>query len=181
MNITFEKAHLDHQKVIFKWLAKPHIQEFWDNSQEHKDDIINFMCGNKRTYFYGTMQYWVALMNNRPFGFIVSDDVLTEQEDLPPLHRAHLSKTGHTVTLDFGIGDKEFLGKKLASPTLIAFTEFYKAHIDPKADTFFIDPDESNPKACHVYETAGFEKVGEVNMTTGFFNGGKIHLMTKTI
>ena len=37
--ISFEKASIKHQDMIFKWLAEPHMQEFWDNSQEHKDDL----------------------------------------------------------------------------------------------------------------------------------------------
>jgi hypothetical protein len=34
------------------------MQEFWDNGQEHKDDIINFIHGRKQHYFYGTTQHW---------------------------------------------------------------------------------------------------------------------------
>lgn len=39
MNIHFEKANLSHKETIFNWLKEPHVQEFWDNSQEHKDDF----------------------------------------------------------------------------------------------------------------------------------------------
>lgn len=30
-----------------KWLNEPHVQEFWDNTQAHKEDILNFIQGRK--------------------------------------------------------------------------------------------------------------------------------------
>lgn len=97
------------------------------------------------------------------------------------MHRHHLSKNGHTITIDFGIGNIVFLGKGLAAPTLQAFTEFYKREIDPKADTFFIDPVENNPRAFHVYEKAGFQMVAYYVMKGGAFEGQKAFLMVKTL
>jgi len=37
-DIHFEKAILSHKDIIFEWLDKPHVREFWDNSQAHRDD-----------------------------------------------------------------------------------------------------------------------------------------------
>ncbi len=175
--IHFEKAATQHQDMIFSWLSEPHMQEFWDNSQEHKDDILNFIHGRKQHYFYGTTQYWVGYIDNQPFCFLLSDQMLREQNDLSDLHREYLSKTGHTISLDFGIGNKNFLAKGLAAPTLKAFTEFYKNKIDSNADTFFIDPNTNNPRAFHVYEKAGFKMVGYYYAKQGFFKEEKSCLM----
>ncbi|KTD18537.1 aminoglycoside N (6')-acetyltransferase [Legionella lansingensis] len=176
-SIYFEKANRQHENIIFEWLSLPHIQEFWDNSQEHKDDIRNFIHRRKQHYFYGTTKYWVGFVNNQPFAFLLSDEILDSQEDVTELHRKYLSRDGHTISLDFGIGNKSFLGKGLAAPTLKKFTVFYQEQIDPMADTFFIDPDENNPRAKHVYETAGFKPVGEYAMKGGAFKGQQTHLM----
>jgi RimJ/RimL family protein N-acetyltransferase len=190
-SIFFEKASLKYQPIIFEWLAEPHFQEFWDNSQEHKDDIINFINGRKQpsNYFYGTTIYWVGLINDQPFCFLLSDILLAFQKDLSDLHKSHLSRTGNTISIDFGIGNKAYLGKGLAAPTLQAFIKYYRVYVDPKADTFFIDPDENNPKAQHVYAKAGFEHVGNYLTHTeiindqktffGVFNGHTTHLMVK--
>lgn len=70
-NITFEKANLSHEKIIFSWLSEPHMIEFWDNSQEHKDDIVNFIHGRKQSYFAGTTQYFVGLVDEKPFCIFV--------------------------------------------------------------------------------------------------------------
>ena len=57
--ITFRLAQVQDEPIIFSWLVEPHMMEFWDNSQEHKDDIFNFLHGKKQAYFYGTTKYWV--------------------------------------------------------------------------------------------------------------------------
>jgi len=178
-HIRFEKATLEHQDIIFSWLAEPHMQEFWDNSQEHKDDILNFIHGRKQHYFYGTTQYWLGYIDDQAFCFLLSDQMLKNQDDLSDLHRKYLSKNGHTISLDFGIGNKNFLGKGLAAPTLKSFAEFYKNKIDSLADTFFIDPNTNNPRAFHVYEKAGFEMVGYYYAKQGFFKEEKSCLMVK--
>ena len=73
-----------------------------------------------------------------------------------------MSKSGHTITLDFGIGNKNFLGKGLASSTLEAFIKFYHKHIDPLSDTFFIDPDENNRSIIsHLNSSSGAKLVIE--------------------
>jgi len=51
-DITFSKAQLDDQEVIFFWLEEPHVQEFWDTTQAHKNDILNFITGRKTSSSY---------------------------------------------------------------------------------------------------------------------------------
>ncbi len=53
-----------------------------------------------------------------------------------------MSQTGRTISLDFDIGNKKYLGCGLGAPTLSAFVTFYKNEVDNRADTFFIDPDK---------------------------------------
>lgn len=91
-------------------------------------DILNFINGRKQHYFYGTARYGVGYCDNQPFYFVLSDELLAAQEDPTELHRAHLSKDGKTISLDFGIGNKDLLGKGLAAPTLVAFTRFYQGN-----------------------------------------------------
>lgn len=181
MTITYEKANLSHKETIFNWLGEPHIQEFWDNSQAHKEDILNFLNGRKQTYFFGTTKYFIAKINSVAFAIILSDQIQPDQPDLQKLHLDNLSKDGHTYFIDFGIGNKEYLGKGLAAITLDGFVKFYKKEVDPLADTFFIDPDLSNPKAKHVYEKAGFVLKGNFEMISGFFKGNPSHLLVKQI
>lgn len=180
LSITFEKVNHTHQRMIFEWLAEPHMQEFWDNSPEHKEDIINFINGRvtPSNYFNGIFTYWIGNIDDKPFCFILTAKV-NEDDSLPSLLRTYLSKTGATYSLDFGIGNVAYLGKGLSGLTLKRFTEFFQKNIDLTADTFFIDPAEDNPRARHVYEKAGFKKVGEFEMDRGVFTGEETTLMVK--
>jgi RimJ/RimL family protein N-acetyltransferase len=181
--IRFEKANLKHKNIIFRWLAEPHVQEFWDNSQAHKDDIVNFINGRKEPsdYFGGKFVYWMGFVDEVPFSLI-----MTIKEDhgeaREKIKSDYLSKTGSTYGIDFMIGEKEYLGKGLGIRTLSEFPEFFQKEIDNDADTFFIDPDVSNPRARHVYEKAGFKHVGEFVIDgQGVFRGHETHFMVKTL
>ena len=181
MNILFEKAALQHIDIIFSWLQEKHIQEFWDNSQNHKDDILNFIHKMPQKYFAGTTKYWVGYIDGKPYAFILSDILERNQTDLSEVHLANMSQVGHTISLDFGIGNKKYLGCGLGAPTLSAFVTFYKDEVDNKADTFFIDPDENNPRAIRVYNKAGFNKAGQYEVTEGCFIWHGSDLMVKKV
>jgi len=92
-----------------------------------------------------------------------------------------MSQVGHTISLDFGIGNKKYLGCGFGAPTLSAFVTFYKDEVDNKADTFFIDPDENNPRAIRVYNKAGFNKAGQYEVTEGCFIWHGSDLMVKKV
>lgn len=161
--ITFEKASSKHRGSVFEWLEEPHIKEFWDNSQNHRDDILIFMNGRKEPspYFDGIFDYWIGLVNNDPYCLVMTSEILPAQTDLLDLWRSNLSKKGKTFSIDFMIGNQKYFGKGLASPTLEAFTGFIQEKVDPFVDTFFIDPEESNSRAKHVYEKAGFQCIAD--------------------
>ena len=178
----FVKASQEHQAVIFQWLDEPHVKEFWDNSQAHRDDILLFMEGRKEPshYFNGIFTYWVGLYNNEPYSLIMTA-YESMSDDLPEAWKTYISKTGHTYSLDFCIGNKNYLGKGLAAPTLIEFMAYIQREVDQKADTFFIDPEENNPRAIRVYAKAGFEPAVSFEMSHGYFEGHKNLLMIKKL
>lgn len=176
MSIHFEKVTQAHLDTIFNWLTEPHIIEFWDNSQAHKDDIINFTLGRKipSPYCDGKYVYWIASFNNEPFAMLMTIQE-THKEDIDQENLSRLSKTGATYGLDFMIGNPQFLGKGHGAKTLSAFIEYFRTNFDSKADTFLIDPDSSNPRAKHVYMKAGFSHVCDFVMEGDVSGTGKMH------
>src|SRR6056297_3595750 len=110
--ITFEKATIAYKEIIFSWLAGPHVQEFWDNTQEHKDDILNFMGGRLEpsNYYDGKYVYWIALAFGQPYAMLMTIQE-TIQDDIGELKHSHLSKTGNTYSLDYMIGNTAYIGK----------------------------------------------------------------------
>lgn len=181
--IHFKKADSSHQAIIFEWLEEPHVTEFWDNSQAHKDDILNFINGRKTpsNYFDGNFSYWIGYVNNDPCAFIMT---IKENpgEDRPDIKNQYISLSGTTYSIDYMIGNKNYLGKGLGAEILNNFTIFFKTQIDPMADTFFIDPNTSNPRAKRVYEKAGFKYIGDFLMDDdGVFSGLKSHFLVKKL
>jgi predicted acetyltransferase/RimJ/RimL family protein N-acetyltransferase len=174
--IHFEKVTGDHLNTIFNWLAEPHIIEFWDNTQAHKDDIINFTQGRTTpsTYVGGKYVYWIAFLEHEPFAMVMTIQE-TRKEDIGKEKLKRLSKTGHTYGLDYMIGNPKFFGKGYGSQTLSDFIDYFRQSVDSKADTFLIDPDSSNSKAKHVYMKAGFKHVCDFMMEGEVSGAGKIH------
>lgn len=161
LNIKFQEASLDHRGYVLQWLEEPHVKEFWDNSPEHREDILLFMKGRKEPspYWDGIFDYWIGLINDEPYCLLMTSEILLSQSDLPAVWRTHLSKVGRTYSIDFMIGNRKYLGHGLGGPTLEDFTQFIREAVDPSIDTFFIDPADSNPRAKHVYEKGGFKRV----------------------
>lgn len=182
-HIHFEQATLQHKDIIFQWLNESFVKEFWDNSQAHKDDIINFIDGRKTpsNYAGGNYIYWIGSMDNIPYCLI-----MTIQEkpgvNRPQIKEEHLSTTGSTYSIEYMIGNKEFFGKGIGARTLEEFTIFFNKQFDTKADTFFIDPDVTNSRAKHVYAKAGFVYIGDFIMGgNGVFAGRKTHFLVKKL
>lgn len=176
MDINFRKATISDRNTIFSWLAESHIEEFWDNTQGHKDDIINFMEGRTTpsTYCDGKYVYWIAKLKGEPFAMLMTIQE-TSEDDIGEVKLSYLSKTGHTYGIDYMIGNKNYFGKGYGARTLVEFINHFRKFIDPKADTFLIDPASDNPKAKHVYMNAGFKHVADFIMEGDCSGRGKLH------
>ena len=183
MNIRFEKVSAQHLKVIFEWLEEPNVKEFWDNSQAHKDDILNFVNGRKEpsSYANGQYIYWIGFIDETPYSLIMT---IKENpgENRPQLKNDYISTTGTTYAMEFMIGNQAYFGKGLGARTLEEFIVFFQKNFDASADTFFIDPAVTNPRAQHVYAKAGFEHKGDILIEgNGVFAGIKAHFMVKKL
>lgn len=178
MNIHFKKINLTHKETIWQWLSESHIQASWDNSQAHKDDIINFMHGRKEpsSYANGQYVYWIAFADNIPFAMLMIIQE-TPGSDINDIKLRNLSKTGNSYGIDYMIGDPHYYGKGYGAITLSGFVDFFRTEIDPKADTFLIDPALDNPRAKHVYLKAGFQYIGDFMMEGNVSGVGQPHCL----
>jgi RimJ/RimL family protein N-acetyltransferase len=159
------------------WLNKPHIQEFWDNSKEHHDDIRHFAEGRKTPAVYhdGIYSYWLGAVGKDLFCMIMTPKIVDDHY----IYRNYLLQIQTAYSLDFCIGNNVYLGHGLAAPALKGFMEYFKQNIDPSIEAYFIDPNKSNPRAKHVYQNAGFKAVGEFVREKGFFTGQSHDLLIK--
>lgn len=183
MSINFEKANVSHIDIIFGWLSEPFVQEFWDNTQSHKDDILNFVNGRKwpSNYCDGKYFYWIASFDGHPFAMLMTIQE-TPEDHIDDIKLNHLSKTGNTYGIDYMIGDKNYFGKGYGAKTLVKFLDFFRKEFDESADTFIIDPASDNPRAKHVYMKAGFEYIADFVMSGDCSGSVKLHhLLIKKI
>lgn len=169
--------------LINSWLGQSYVQDFWDNSVEHRQDIQIFSQGRKVSspYFGGCFSYWLGFLNGKPFSLIMTSNLNPEDESLPKAYRPHLLSRGKTCSLDFMIGDKAPLGKGLAAPTLKAFTEYFSRSVDPKVRSFILDPEKDNLKAFKSYERAGVQCVDSFTQEGGAFDQKEHFLMVKKV
>lgn len=170
--IIFRQAMMADKELIFSWMSEPYVQEFWDNSQEHWDNVLHYLQGTKDIY-----DYWIGVIDNVPYCLILTSDPLEYPNEY---YAPYFSTTGKTRTLDFMIGNKHYLGKGLGAETLTKFITFLKT-LDMNIDTFIIDPMSKNAKAIHVYQKTGFIIVGEFTFATGYFAGIQHTMMIKKI
>lgn len=183
MNISFKKVGLEQVAIILSWLTQPHVQEFWDTTQAHKDDIVLFAQGrpSPSSYCDGLYNYYIGYVDEQPHALVM---FIKEKEeyDIEEIKKQHLSKTGSTYSLDYMIGNPDFLGKGFGAKTLEAFLKYMRTELDPSADTFFIDPEATNTRAKHVYEKAGFVHVGDFIMEgNGHSKGHLTNLLVYTV
>lgn len=174
--IKFIKANLSHKEKIFSWLEEEHIKEFWDSSQGHKDDIINFIGGRKSPsdYCNGHYIYWIASIDDFPFAMIMSIEEKNTGE-INQIKIENLADKGNTYSIDYMIGEENYIGKGLGARTLSEFLDFLRENYDKEAVRFIIDPATDNPRARHVYEKAGFEYVGDFVMEGNVSGKDKLH------
>jgi len=176
VSIQFRSLTKKDLPIIFQWIKEPHVREFWDNSQAHCDDIINFIdCRIKpSSYANGMYVYWIALDDDVPYALLMT---IKESiaEDIKQIKLNNLSKTGTSYGIDYMIGNKAYLGRGLGATTLAQFINFFRTEIDPIADTFFIDPAADNPKAKHVFMNAGFDYIDDFIMSGKVSKRGKKH------
>ena len=114
------------------------------------------------------------LLEDEPFAMLMTIQE-THKEDIGQEKLKRLSKTGHTYGLDYMIGNPKFFGKGYGSQTLSDFIDYFREIVDPKADTFLIDPASDTPKAKHVYMKAGFKHVCDFMMEGDVSGAGKVH------
>lgn len=178
-DLSFRSVCTADISLVFSWLAEPHVRAFWDSSQAHREDIINFSQGRPTPsgYFGGKFSYWLGMADGIPFALIMT--VLTGPGDpVDSIKLAHLSKTGTTYGIDYMIGNPAYVGKEYGARTLQSFITFFQSDVDPTSDVFLIDPAADNPRARHVYEKAGFKYVATfVSEEPGSTCHGKKHFL----
>jgi RimJ/RimL family protein N-acetyltransferase len=156
---TFKPAQESQRELIHTWLRQDYIAKWI-----HGTGLQNTLSGLEEFFQYlakgkslgrqmQITQHWIGYDGDRPFVYLLTSNVIkNENSD----YAKHSETDGPVITLDIFLGDPEYLGKGLATQLI---KEFLLSECSDVKEVF-IDPEQNNARATHVYEKVGFKKVG---------------------
>jgi len=152
-SIAFREVELDRDLGrLHTWLNSDHVLPYWtqnDPLPQVRDTIRERADDDTQTLYIGyldhtPMSYWESYWAAR--------DRLGEYYDADPADQGiHLL-----------IGPPEYLGEGYATPLIEAMAEFQFQHAETKR--IVTEPDARNERAIRAFESAGFERAGEVDL-----------------
>jgi len=157
---TFKPVSIENRPLIHRWLSQDYIQEWihgegLKNTLSGLDDFIeHFQQTQTIDRSLELTQHWLGYADNIPFVYLLTSNVF-ESED--SIYAKHKKAGNHTITLDIFIGEPDYLGKGFATPLI---KTFLKTHFKDVSEVF-IDPEQTNQRAIHVYQKAGFQLIDE--------------------
>lgn len=157
-HFTFKPAAQSQKGLIHGWLKQEHIQKWM-----HGEGLNNTLSGLTAFIDYyekggridkdlDLTQHWIGYEGDTPFVYLLTSNVF---ENEGSIYAKHKQLGAHAITLDIFIGNTLYLGKGLAVKII---TEFLSSHF-PGIDEVFIDPEQTNERAIHVYQKAGFKQI----------------------
>lgn len=149
VNFTFKPVDAARRGLVHRWLSQPHVAKWFygqglQNTIDHLDDFLNGRPSG---------QYWLGFDQDRPFAFLITSRVAKPQDELTKWCHAE----GEAITLDFLIGETDYLGKGLSH---VVIKEFLLSQF-PHVSEVLIDPEVENSHAIHIYKKVGFNIEGE--------------------
>lgn len=149
--------------LIQEWFKAGHVVEFWGDPEPNVKGFHNRMDGTDTLY-----DYWIGhLPGGRPCGLLLTSDA---RRDTPAYLVPHLPECGAVWTLDMLVGDPALTGKGHGT-TMLTFAIGYFCTLNSLLCRILIDPANHNPRAIHVYEKAGFVRLGLFEPDEGPFKG----------
>lgn len=148
----FRSVTEDDFPLLARWLAEPHVAEWWDEGPEASLAEIREAIDSIST------EPLIVELDGRPIAYLQSYD--PHLEDNHP----YQDQPFGTLGIDLSIGDPELVSRGHGSAMLSQFVEALFSEGVPRV---VIDPDPTNARAVHAYEKAGFQRLGERDTVFG--------------
>lgn len=140
---------------IQKWLAEPHVKEWWHDDLDENGIESKYgprADGTEPTHVY------IILENTNPIGLIqwyLWSDY--------PAHAAQLGADQRAAGMDLAIGEKGSVGRGIGSAVI---TEFVRQIIftASSANAVITDPEQQNSRSLRAFEKAGFTTTGTAQL-----------------
>jgi RimJ/RimL family protein N-acetyltransferase len=162
--ITFRPITGNDMPMLFDWLTRPHVAEWWDSPATLADTIAEY---DPHVTPDPTTRAYIALSDGAPMGYIQSYVAISGGGGW----WTNVTDPGMRG-IDQFLADCSHLGRGLGTAMVSAFVA--QLFEDPAVTRVQVDPHPSNARAIRCYEKAGF--VGGVEIETP---GGRAWLMTR--
>ena len=126
--------------LVSRWLAQPHVAEWWGDPGEALDEIEQALDDI-------STEALIVELDGRPIAYLQSYDPHLEDD-----HPYNDQPFG-TLGMDISIGEPDLIGTGHGSAII---RQFAQQLFDEGAPRLIIDPDPSNARAIRAYEKAGF-------------------------
>ena len=146
----FRPMTAEHLPLVKRWLAMPHVQEWWDEPE----DQFGLVTGDLEE---PAMDQYIVAIDNRPFAYLQCYDLTVWNSGFGPQPQGARG-------IDQFIGEPDMLGCGHGSAFIRSFADGLLAAGTPRMVT---DPDPSNLRAVRAYEKAGFRHDGLVDTPDG--------------
>lgn len=160
LRFTFRPVVESQQVLIHEWLKQDYIQE-WIHGEGLQNTlkgltrfIQDYSVTKKIDRESELTQHWIGYERDRPFVYLLTSNIFKGDDSV---YSSNRQTNGLAITLDMFIGDRDYLGKGFAAQII---REFLVSHFSDVSEVF-IDPEQSNKRAVHVYQKAGFQIIGD--------------------
>jgi hypothetical protein len=154
MIISFKPLHESHFPLLLKWLETDHVKQWWDQDITYTIDLVkekynsyvkgyNIVEGIEKP-IHGFIIYY----NQNPVGYIQIYNAYDFPREEP-----FVELPDNLGTIDFFIGEIDYIGKGI---THLAIKKFLEEYAFVNYRYVIADPEFRNERAVETYETAGF-------------------------
>jgi aminoglycoside 6'-N-acetyltransferase len=147
---AFRKMTADDLPMIKRWLAEPHVREWWGDPAEQYALVSGDLDEP-------AMDQYIVSADGSAFGYL-------QCYDLTAWNSGFGEQPKGTRGVDLFIGEADMIERGHGSAMLRAFADERLKRGAPRVVT---DPDPRNQRALRAYENAGFARVGMVDTPDG--------------
>ena len=153
MPITFVPFAAEHAPLMFDWLRRPHVAEWWSEPPSVEEIVDEYVHGSE-------VEPYIVQLDDRPIGFIQSYVAAAAGDGWWP----EITDPG-VRGIDQFIGEQDCLDRGVGTEMVRAFVA--RLLDDPDVTMVQVDPSPKNARAIRCYEKAGFRAEGVVTTPDG--------------
>lgn len=146
--LDFRKITDADLPLLESWLRKEHVVRWFTDTEDWLDELHN------RDGKFGFLHHYIVYEADAAIGFCQYYDCFDAQEEW-----YEITVPGHTYSIDYLIGEEEYLGKGYGKQIIRMLVELIRRI--PTSRRIVVQPDDGNDSSRGVLEANGFLHDGQ--------------------